>query len=71
MVGHPCHGYETKEGTSTSDVWIGDDIKYLVHSETKYPQGSTVMALKKFSSAAPAADQFTVPSGYKEMVVPH
>jgi hypothetical protein len=69
--GHPCHGYESKDGATTSDAWIGDDIKYLVHSESKYPQGSTIMALKKFSSTSPSADAFVVPSGYKEMAIPH
>jgi YD repeat-containing protein len=71
MDGHPCHGYESKDGTTTTDSWIGDDIKYLVHSESKYPQGSTVMALKTFSAAAPPPNTFAVPPGYKEMVIPH
>jgi Predicted periplasmic protein (DUF2092) len=71
MDGHPCHGYESKDGATTTDAWIGDDIKYLVHSESKYPQGSTIMALKSFSGAAPAANTFAIPAGYKEMKIPH
>lgn len=68
--GHPCHGYEHSEANSTSRVWIGDDIHYMVRSEAVTPNGTMVMDLKSWSTAAPSADLFVVPAGYKEMKMP-
>ena len=68
--GHPCHGYEHSQPSGTSRIWIGDDIRYLVRSETETPTGTIAMDLKAWSSAAPSADMFIVPSGYKEMKMP-
>jgi hypothetical protein len=68
--GHPSHGWETTTASGKSETWTGDDIHYLVKSETTTPQGKMTMELKSFSNAAPSADAFKVPAGYKEMVIP-
>jgi hypothetical protein len=68
--GHPAHGWEYTSASGKVQTWTGDDIKYLVKSETTTPQGKMTMDLQKFSSAAPTADQFTVPAGYKLMSIP-
>jgi hypothetical protein len=69
--GHPCHGYETVQGSGKTDVWVGDDIHYLVRSETKTNEGITIsMDLKTYSTDAPSADAFKAPVGYKEMKLP-
>ncbi len=70
MDGHPCHGYETKDGDTVSQVWIGDDIHYMVHSEVNTPSGKIVMALKSWSNAAPTASLFQIPTGCKVMDMP-
>jgi len=68
--GHPCHGWETKTGTTTSACWIGDDIHNLVRSETTTSSGKMVMELKTYSAKAPAGDLAAIPSNYKEMKMP-
>jgi hypothetical protein len=68
--GHPCHGYESVQPSGKSQVWIGDDIRYLVRSDTTTPNGHVIMDLKAFSAGAPSGDLFTAPSGYKEMKMP-
>lgn len=68
--GHPCHGYEHAGDGATSRVWIGDDIHYLVRSETITPNGTMAMDLKTWSSKAPSQELFLVPPGYKEMKMP-
>lgn len=68
--GHPCHGYESSQSGGTSRVWIGDDTRYLVRSETITPNGTIAMDLKAWSTAQPSADMFVVPAGYKEMKLP-
>jgi hypothetical protein len=67
---HPCHGYESGENGAVSQVWIGDDIQNLVHSETKTAGGKTVMALKSYDAKAPAQDLLLIPAGCKEMKMP-
>lgn len=69
--GHPCHGWEYSVQTGGKvEVWTGDDINYLVKSETTVPQGKMTMDLKSWKPATPGADQFKVPAGYKMMQVP-
>ena len=68
--GHPCHGYESVEPSGTSRVWIGDDIHYMVRSESITPNATIVLDLKAWSTTPPSSDLFIVPSGYKEMKMP-
>jgi len=68
--GHPCHGWEYVIPGGKSQVWIGDDINYLVKSETTTAQGKMGMDLKSFAKATPGADQFAVPASYKLMTMP-
>jgi hypothetical protein len=68
--GHPCHGFEYDAAGGKSIGWIGDDINYLVKSESNYGGQKTSMELVSFKKTAPSADQFKVPSNYKVMGVP-
>lgn len=68
--GHPCHGYETKAGDAVAQTWVGDDIHYLVHSETTSPKIKVVTDLKSYSPKAPESSLFDIPPGYKEMKIP-
>lgn len=70
VAGHPCHGWEYPIQGGKCQVWTGDDINYLVKSETTTAQGTTGMDLKSFTKASPGPDQFAVPAGYKMMVMP-
>jgi len=69
VAGHPCHGWEYNQpATKTvTQVWIGNDIDWLVQSNTQLPNGKSVMTLKSFAAKAPDASLFsmTVPAGYK------
>lgn len=67
VLTHPCHGYESKQGETIAQVWIGDDIQNLVLSETTSKAGKTVMALKSYSAKAPTTDLMLIPATYKEM----
>lgn len=69
IAGHPCHGYEYSESGTTSQTWVGDDVKIMVQSVTDTPKvGKTTMTLKKIAGA-PAATEFnaSIPAGYKTM----
>jgi hypothetical protein len=68
--GHPCHGYEIKKDDTVTQTWVGDDIHYLVHSETTSPKLKSVTDLKSYSAKAPDATLFDIPPGYKEMKMP-
>ena len=70
ISGHPCHGWEVKKGDTTVQTWVGDDIHYLVHSETHSPKMNLSTDLKSYSAKAPDATFFDVPPGYKEMKMP-
>jgi len=64
IAGHPCHGFrfcDSKTG-STSDSWIGDDIDFLVKSESNYNGTKTQMTLQSFSDIGPMASTFAIPS---------
>jgi hypothetical protein len=65
--GHPCHGFESSTKGIISQVWIGDDIQHMVHSDTTGPNFKSSMSLKTWSDKAPSADAFKTPAGYKEM----
>jgi len=65
VLGHPCHGWEYTSGTTKTTIWQGDDIKYLVKSETVSPQTKMTMELTSFTNKAPAADAFKIPADYK------
>lgn len=70
---HPCHGFEyklTSPGTQPiRQVWIGDDIGWLVQLNVLEPEGTSVTTLKTFSNKVPEASLFsmTPPSGYARM----
>jgi hypothetical protein len=70
VAGHPCHGfrYSAADGTTT-DVWIGDDIDFMVASSTssKKDGSTTSQTLQKFSPVAPPASSFAMPTGIKIM----
>lgn len=68
--GHPSHGWQYTTAGGTTETWTGDDIKYLVKSETKTPQGKVTMDLKSFSNKLPSGDLFSIPAGYKIMAMP-
>lgn len=70
IAGHPCHGWEYKTSQGTSTIWRGDDIQYLVKSETVTPNGTMTMELTSWSTKAPAADAFKVPDGYAVSSLP-
>jgi len=67
--GYPCHGWEYDIPGGKSEVWTGDDINYLVKTETTTKKGKAGMDLKTFAKASPGADQFAVPTGYKPKVL--
>jgi hypothetical protein len=67
--GHPCHGFETSTKGVISQVWIGDDIQHMVHSDTTGPNFKSSMSLKTWSDKAPAPELFKTPVGYKEMSI--
>lgn len=71
IAGHPCHGWEYKTPQGTTAVWIGDDTKYMVKSESIIANGmKSTTEIKSWSRTVPAGTQFTVPADYKMMVVP-
>ncbi len=65
--GHPCHGWQYSSPRGTTQVWIGDDIHFMVHTETTTPNHVSTLDLKEFSSAAPPAAAFAIPADYKIM----
>ncbi len=69
VAGHPCHGYSYKNSSGSTEVWIGDDVKFMVQSTTKTPAATTVMTLKSIAGAPPAS-VFEIPAGYKMMKTP-
>lgn len=68
--GHPCHGWQYSTGNQLNEVWSGDDIGNVVYSVQKSPQGQITMKLNKYSSNAPAAEVFSVPSDFQFIQVP-
>lgn len=70
VAGHPAHGYQyVVPGTNcTTEAWIGDDIDFMVASQSNNPQvGLTKMELKSFSPKAPPDSAFQLPAGGKVM----
>ena len=67
--GRSCHGWSYKENNVESEVWVDDNAQLLVKSTTKASGTVTSMQLTKASSAAPSADLFAIPSGYKVMSI--
>lgn len=69
VAGHPCHGWEynTPASKVTTQIWIGNDIDWLVQSASQLPTGKSLMTLKSYSGKAPDQALFstTVPAGYK------
>ena len=64
--GHPCKGESYSVGDNNYEVWTGTDIDYPVKSVVVMDSGTTTTELKSFSSKAPDASLFEVPStGYK------
>lgn len=66
VAGHPCHGWQYTNAGSSTEAWLGDDVKLLVQSTTKSPAGTIVMTLKSVGGAPPA-NAFDIPPGYKMM----
>lgn len=67
VLGHPCKGWQYSAPEGQSEVWVGDDIGYLVRSTNTSGAGTMTMELKTFNGGAPAAEMFTVPAGYHFM----
>ena len=65
IAGHPCHGWKYTNPGGTTEVWTADDIGCTVLSTTNGPGGKVVMEMKSVSKAAPPADAFKIPAGYK------
>lgn len=63
--GRSCHGWSYKENGVESEVWVDNSAQVLVKSITKASGTTTTMQLTKISTAAPAAELFAIPSGYK------
>jgi len=68
--GHPCHGYQRRQGLFTSDIWIGDDTHYMVHADTYFQKDKSTFALRDWSDAPPSPDLFQVPPDYKTINLP-
>lgn len=69
--GHPCHGWECTADGGKIEVWTGDDINYMVKSESSTAQGKVTMDLKSWSpNPTIREDHFKVPAGYRIMDVP-
>jgi hypothetical protein len=70
VAGHPAHGfrYTLPDGT-ISEVWIADDIDFMVSSSTtsKRDGSTSSQLLQKFSPVAPPASSFSLPAGVKVM----
>lgn len=67
VAGHPCHGWEYTNPGGKTEVWIGDDVKFLVQSTTTSSAGGkTIMTLKSVGGA-PLKTAFDIPPGYKMM----
>ncbi|CAN5472165.1 hypothetical protein BH11CYA1_BH11CYA1_48090 [soil metagenome] len=67
--GRSCHGWNYKDAGVDSEVWVDDSAQILVKSTTKASGTVTSMQLTKVSTAAPSADLFAIPSGYKVMSI--
>jgi len=67
--GRSCHGWSYKENGAESEVWVDNNAQVLVKSITKASGTTTTMQLTKISTAAPAAELFVIPSGYKVMSI--
>ncbi len=67
--GRSCHGWSYKENGVESEVWVDNSAQVLVKSTTKASGTTTTMQLTKISTAAPAAELFVIPSGYKVMSI--
>ncbi len=67
VLGHPCKGWQYTAPEGQSEVWVGDDIGYLVRSTNTSSAGTMTMDLKTFSGGAPSQDLFAVPPGYHYM----
>ncbi len=65
VEGHPCHGWKIVNAGITQQIWIGDDTKYMVRSESAGKSSKVIISLKKWSSRPPAASMFEVPANYK------
>lgn len=70
IEGHPCHGFEIRNGQTVSQIWIGDDIRIPVYGETNTPGGKTVKTLVSYSGRAPSGDLMAIPSGYQAVQAP-
>jgi outer membrane lipoprotein-sorting protein len=72
IAGHPCHGWKSTNAVGTTELWIGDDINYMVRSETILKTGGQKVTteLKNWSKATPSADQFKAPANYKVTEMP-
>lgn len=71
IAGHPCHGWSSTSPTGSTDLWIGDDIHYMVKSESLLKNGQKVSTeLKSWSAASPAPSEFKAPTGYKVTQMP-
>ncbi|PZM78831.1 MAG: hypothetical protein DKT66_23310 [Candidatus Melainabacteria bacterium] len=62
--GHPCHGWKSSRGALYKEIWIGDDTRYLVHSESRRGAHTTKMFLKKWSNKLENRKRIDVPDGY-------
>ncbi len=53
--GHPCHGYESRDGLIVFQSWLGDENHHLVLSEWASPGGNmgNAMKLKSWSTPNP------------------
>jgi len=68
--GHPCHGYQRRQGLFTSDIWIGDDTHYMVHSDTYFQKDKSTFALRDWSDDPPSPDLFQIPPNFKVINLP-
>lgn len=66
--GHTCTGtHYDLDGGSIEEIWTGNDIGGTrVYSKVTMPKiGVSESRLKAYSSTSPAAESFTIPSGYR------
>jgi hypothetical protein len=70
VYGHPCHGYQRRQGQFTSDIWIGDDTHYMVRADTYFQQDRSIFSLRDWSDEPPSPELFQIPQNYRVINLP-
>lgn len=66
VAGHQCHGFVFEQGGKSADVWIANDCKVMVSTETSGQDAKTIILLKELNKE-PNSKEFKIeiPSDYQ------